>query len=107
MNKHDLDNFECVSRNEFLTLHNKLKLDQNEYSRNFKTFTENDPKIFVIKEMSDMRLGGRLTLKCGNEGLIFILGNFSYFLNIFPNFKIKRKLREKNLENRKFRQHSS
>ena len=76
LNKHDLDNFECVSRNEFLTLHKRLKLDQNEYGRNFKTFIGNDPKIFMVKDMSDMRFGGRLTLKCGNEGLILIQLNY-------------------------------
>jgi hypothetical protein len=83
LNKHDLDNFECVSQNKLLTLHNKLKLDNNEYNRNFKTFIGNDPKISVIENMSDLRLDGRVTLKCGNDGIIIIFKKkFDNILNI-------------------------
>ena len=65
-----MDNFECITRNEYLTIHKKLKLDPNEYFKNFKTLNDRNPKIFIVNEQSDLKIGGRLTLKCGSEGFL-------------------------------------
>ena len=76
LNKHDLTNFECVSQNENLIIHKILNLNINDYNKNFKHLNYNDDlKIFIVKEMSDLRLGGKLTLKCANQGFFFTVNS--------------------------------
>lgn len=81
LNKYDLENFECRSESyeegggsgeQAHVATKRLELNADEYTRELAHFyaTSRRLEIFVVPELSDLRLGGKVTLKCTNEGSI-------------------------------------
>lgn len=72
LNKYDLENFECRSQYESSVVSKRLELNADEYKREMSHFyaTTRNLEIVLVKELSDLRLGGKITLKCTNEGLL-------------------------------------
>ena len=70
LNKYDLNNFECVSEHDYLTKHKILELDREEYMRNVDNYFSNERNlnILLLNDVSDLRIGGIIYLKCTNEG---------------------------------------
>lgn len=70
LNKYDLNNFECKSENEYSTVQKRLELSSDEYNKELNNFyaTSRNLNIVLVKELSDLRIGGKITLKCTNEG---------------------------------------
>jgi hypothetical protein len=69
LNKYDLNNFACESREGTRRVERPLELDANEYYRQMDSFymhTRN-LNIILINEKSDLRMGGHLVLKCTDE----------------------------------------
>ena len=68
LNKYDLDNFECVSEFNSLTVHRHLELDADLYSRELKRFfNSRNLKIHLVEDLTDVK-AGKVTLKCTDEG---------------------------------------
>lgn len=70
LNKYDLSNFECRSEYENSQVKRRLELNGDEYKREMNNFytTTRHLEIVLVKELSDLRLGGKVTLRCTNEG---------------------------------------
>lgn len=70
LNKYDLSNFECRSEYENSHAKRRLELNGDEYKREMANFytTSRHLEIVLVKELSDLRLGGKVTLRCTNEG---------------------------------------
>lgn len=69
LNKYDLNNFACESREGTRRVERPLELDANEYYRQMESFymyTRN-LNIILMTEKSDLRMGGHLALKCTDE----------------------------------------
>lgn len=70
LSKYDLDNFECVSDYGFRrTKYKQLKLDPMVYQSELNKFYEKTKnlRIVLLDELSEIRLGGRVFLKCTDE----------------------------------------
>jgi hypothetical protein len=58
-----------VSQLGYYVIYKKLALNDQEYSRNYQILkSNNDLKISVVSELSDLRIGGKVVLKCGQQG---------------------------------------
>lgn len=70
LNKYDLENFECVSEYENSVVTKRLYLNADEYKKEMNSFyaTTRNLEIVLMRELSDLRVGGKITLKCTNEG---------------------------------------
>ncbi|RNA33971.1 hypothetical protein BpHYR1_035155 [Brachionus plicatilis] len=69
LNKYDLNNYECFSESTTVKLIKNLELDAVEYfkeSEYFYNITRN-LAIHLIKNMTELKIGGKVTLKCTQE----------------------------------------
>jgi len=70
LSKYDLDNFECVSDYGYRrTEYKRLKLDPLVYESELDKFyaKSKNLRIILLDELSEIRFGGRLFLKCTEE----------------------------------------
>lgn len=66
-----MNNYECYSESNRIKLIKNLELDAFEYfkeSEYFFNLTRN-LAIHLVKNMSDLKIGGKIALKCTNEGI--------------------------------------
>lgn len=70
LNKYDLENYECRSEYENSVISKRLELNAEDYKKEMSQFyaTRRKLEIVLVPELSDLRTGGRITLKCTNEG---------------------------------------